>query len=73
MLFLRSAIAVDGRTHHFIYLVPARPLRQSHFKLFNFNLYFYELKLVQFIINEGSLRFWAKGERFVALKNIDLH
>lgn len=26
----------------------------SSFKLFNFNLYFYELKLVQFILNEGT-------------------
>lgn len=80
-LFTYFGVSLDSLTHHF----PLFFACVSIFKLFNFNLYFYDLKLVQFIINEGSAvelggggwqRSGLCGEREVISgrhKNIDLH
>lgn len=48
-------------------------LSTSNFKLFNFNLYFYEPKLVQFIINEGTERKkWEMKSAFLLAPKISI-
>lgn len=49
--------SADG-AHHFSLI----PCCATNFKLFNFNLYFYGLKLVQFVLNEG---FGRSGKRWI--------